>query len=112
MVSPTVIGCKVHSRVLSQATCLAVVVPASRHTSGPLRLQRGSRCDRTGFKADIQNWVATLAIHLSLPKQLDEKVSKLQLIVLGAVLTVFAQEHADYIGIKVERPFKVGHYCY
>ena len=63
-----------------------------------IRLLRGSRCDRTGFKAGIQNSVATLAIHLSLPKKLDEKVSKLQLIVLGAVLTVLAQVHADYIG--------------
>ena len=77
-------------------------MPASRYTNGSLRLLRGSRCDRTGFNADIQNWVATLAIHLSLPKKLDEKVSKLQLIVLSAVLTVFAQEHADYIGVKVE----------
>ena len=84
-------------------------MPASRHTNGSLRLLRGSRCDRTGFNADIQNWVAT-AIHLSLPKKLDEKVSKLQLFVLSAVLTVFAQEHADYIGVKVEGPFKVGHY--
>ena len=77
-----------------------------------IRLLRGSRCDRTGFKADIQNWVATLAIHLSLPKKLDEKVSKLQLIVLGAVLTVLAQVHAVYIGVKVEGPFKVRHYRY
>ena len=26
--------------------------------------------------------------------------------------TVFAQEHADYIGVKVEGPLKGGHYRY
>ena len=36
----------------------------------------------------------------------------LQLFVLGAVLTVFAREHADYISVKVEGPFKFGHYRY
>ena len=28
------------------------------------------------------------------------------------MLTVFAQEQPDYIGLKVEDPFKVGHYRY
>ena len=40
------------------------------------------------------------------------KMPKLHCIVLGTVLTVLAQEHTDYIGVKVEGPFKVGHYRY
>ena len=44
-----------------------------------------------------------------LPKEL-EKVATLHLIALGAVRTLFSQEHADYLGVKVEGPFKVGHY--
>ena len=45
-----------------------------------------------------------------LPKELDVKVATLHLIVLGAVRTLFPQEPADYLGVKVEGPFKVGHY--
>ena len=54
------------------------------------------------FKTDVQ----------LLPGELDEKVVKLHFIVLGSVLTVFAQEHADYIGVKIEGPVKVGDYSY
>ena len=54
------------------------------------------------FKTDVQ----------LLPKELDEKVATLHFMVLGAVLTVFAQEQAVYISIKVEVPFKVGRYRY
>ena len=41
-----------------------------------------------------------------LPIQLGEPVATLQLLALGAVLTVFAQEHADSIVDKVQGPFK------
>merc|ERR1712122_254513 len=47
-----------------------------------------------------------------LPKELDEKVAKLHLPALGAELTVLTQEQADYIGVKVEGPFKGPHYRY
>ena len=47
-----------------------------------------------------------------LSQQLDEKVAKLQLPALGAVLTVFAQEHAVYFLVEVEGPFKGEHHQY
>ena len=63
----------------------------------------------------IEDFVVTKAFKTDvqlLQKELDEKVGTFLFIVLVAVLTVFAQTHADYIGIKVEGPFKVGHYRY
>merc|ERR1712013_429694 len=47
-----------------------------------------------------------------LPKELDEKVARLHLPALGAQLTVPTQEQADYIGVKVEGPFKPDTYRY
>ena len=38
------------------------------------------------------------------PRQLDEQVMTLHRPALGAGLTVFTQEQADYTGVKVERP--------
>merc|ERR1712066_503181 len=47
-----------------------------------------------------------------LPKHLDEKVARLHLGSLGAELTVLSKEQADYIGVKVEGPFKPDTYRY
>merc|ERR1712230_274518 len=47
-----------------------------------------------------------------LPKELDEKVARLHLPALGASLTTLSQEQADYIGVKVEGPFKPDTYRY
>ncbi|MEM9101002.1 MAG: adenosylhomocysteinase [Pseudomonadota bacterium] len=47
-----------------------------------------------------------------LPKHLDEKVARLHLERIGANLTTLTQEQADYIGVKVEGPFKTDHYRY
>merc|ERR1712167_432872 len=47
-----------------------------------------------------------------LPKDLDEKVAKLHLPALGANLTTLSKEQADYIGVKVEGPFKPSTYRY
>merc|ERR1712187_943280 len=41
-----------------------------------------------------------------LPRELYEKVSKWHLPALGADLTTLSKEQADYIGVKVEGPFK------
>ena len=43
-----------------------------------------------------------------LAKLFNEQEARLHLSVLGAMLTVFPQEYADYIVVKVERPFKSG----
>jgi adenosylhomocysteinase len=47
-----------------------------------------------------------------LPKQLDEKVARLQLSKLGAMLTELTPEQARYIGVAKDGPFKPEHYRY
>ena len=47
-----------------------------------------------------------------LPKWLDEKVARLHLGKLGARLTTLSKDQAEYIGVKVEGPFKPDHYRY
>ena len=48
----------------------------------------------------------------TLPKHLDEKVARLQLKTLNAVLTTLTSEQAAYIGVAQEGPFKPDHYRY
>ncbi|MDX1348636.1 MAG: adenosylhomocysteinase [Putridiphycobacter sp.] len=47
-----------------------------------------------------------------LPKHLDEKVAKLHLAKIGVELTELTKDQADYIGVKVEGPYKPEHYRY
>src|SRR5580704_10062494 len=47
-----------------------------------------------------------------LPKSLDEKVARLHLAKIGAKLTELRKDQADYIGVKVEGPYKSDHYRY
>jgi len=47
-----------------------------------------------------------------LPKQLDEKVARLQLAKLGAMLTEMTDEQARYVGLPKQGPFKSEHYRY
>ena len=47
-----------------------------------------------------------------LPKHLDEKVAKLHLERLGAELTELDEDQANYIGVKVNGPFKPDYYRY
>jgi adenosylhomocysteinase len=47
-----------------------------------------------------------------LPKHLDEKVAFLHLEHIGAKLTVLRPDQADYIGVKMEGPFKAEMYRY
>jgi adenosylhomocysteinase len=47
-----------------------------------------------------------------LPKHLDEKVARLQLAKLGAMLTELSPTQADYIGVPVEGPYKGETYRY
>jgi adenosylhomocysteinase len=47
-----------------------------------------------------------------LPKQLDEKVARLQLSKLGAMLTELSDEQARYIGVPKVGPYKSDHYRY
>ncbi|XLS28833.1 adenosylhomocysteinase [Flavobacteriaceae bacterium M23B6Z8] len=47
-----------------------------------------------------------------LPKHLDEKVAKLHLARIGVELEELSEEQADYIGVKVEGPYKPEYYRY
>ncbi len=47
-----------------------------------------------------------------LPKALDEKVARLHLKKIGVKLTELRPDQADYIGVKVDGPFKADHYRY
>jgi len=47
-----------------------------------------------------------------LPKHLDEEVARLHLEKIGVKLTTLTQKQADYIGVKVEGPYKSDTYRY
>jgi adenosylhomocysteinase len=47
-----------------------------------------------------------------LPKHLDEKVARLQLSKLGAMLTELSDKQARYIGVHKEGPYKPEAYRY
>lgn len=47
-----------------------------------------------------------------LPKHLDEKVARLQLTKLGAMLTELTDEQASYIDVSKDGPYKAEHYRY
>jgi adenosylhomocysteinase len=47
-----------------------------------------------------------------LPKQLDEKVARLQLAKLGAMLSELSDEQSRYIGVPKDGPYKSDHYRY
>jgi adenosylhomocysteinase len=48
----------------------------------------------------------------TLPKHLDEKVARLHLAKIGVVLETLSKDQADYIGVKVDGPFKPEYYRY
>jgi adenosylhomocysteinase len=54
------------------------------------------RSNKEGYKAGVHR----------LPKKLDEEVARLHLERNGDELTRLTREHADYIGVKVEVPYK------
>ena len=56
--------------------------------------------------ADYKNEVYVL------PKTLDEKVARLHLEKIGVNLTKMTKAQADYLGIKVDGPYKPDHYRY
>jgi adenosylhomocysteinase len=48
----------------------------------------------------------------TLPKSLDEEVARLHLSRVGAKLTTLTKKQADYLGIKIEGPYKADLYRY
>jgi len=53
----------------------------------------------------------SIGVHI-LPKHLDEKVARLQLVKLNAELTVLTDQQARYIGVDRAGPYKSEHYRY
>ena len=47
-----------------------------------------------------------------LPKHLDEKVARLHLDKIGALLTSLTEHQARYLGVPIEGPYKSAHYRY
>lgn len=63
--------------------------------------------------AQIELWEKDLKVDVyRLPKHLDEEVARLHLGQLGVKLTTLSKKQADYIGVKVEGPYKPEHYRY
>ena len=65
--------------------------------------------------AQLELWTNTAAYEKKvyvLPKILDEKVARLHLGKIGVELDTLNKEQADYIGVKVEGPFKSDAYRY
>merc|ERR1719163_706539 len=65
----------------------------------------------TGHPSFVMSCSFTDQVYL-LPKELDEKVARLHLPALGASLTTLSKKQADYIGVKVEGPYKGDTYRY
>jgi adenosylhomocysteinase len=63
--------------------------------------------------AQIDLWKNNYPIDVyRLPKHLDEEVARLHLKKIGVKLTTLTQEQANYIGVKIEGPYKAEHYRY
>ncbi len=63
--------------------------------------------------AQIELWTKDYELGVfMLPKELDEEVARLHLGKLGVSLTTLSDKQAKYIGVKVDGPYKPGHYRY
>lgn len=65
--------------------------------------------------AQLELWMNTKNYEnkvYTLPKHLDEKVAILHLAKIGVEIDVLSKDQADYIGVKVEGPFKSDMYRY
>lgn len=63
--------------------------------------------------AQIELWTKDYEVGVyRLPKTLDEEVARLHLANIGVKLTKLTQKQADYIGVKVDGPYKAEHYRY
>ncbi len=63
--------------------------------------------------AQLDLWANNYDVNVyRLPKYLDEEVARLHLEHVDIHLTTLSEEQADYIGVKVEGPYKPEHYRY
>jgi adenosylhomocysteinase len=78
----------------------------------PSFVMSNSFTNQTIAQIDIRNNSDREVGLYRLDKELDEEVARLHLDKLGAKLTTLSQEQADYIGVKVDGPYKPEHYRY
>ncbi len=80
-------------------------------TGHPSFVMSNSFTNQVLAQIDLQQNNRKVGVYL-LPKELDEEVARLHLAKLGAKLTQLSKEQADYIGVKVDGPYKPEHYRY
>lgn len=80
-------------------------------TGHPSFVMSTSFCNQTLAQLDLWEKKYEVGVYM-LPKTLDEEVARLHLDKLSVNLTKLTQEQADYIGVKVEGPYKPEHYRY
>jgi adenosylhomocysteinase len=81
-------------------------------TGHPSFVMSNSFTNQTIAQIDIANNPDRKVSVVRLSKELDEEVARLHLDKLGAKLSKLSKEQADYIGVKVEGPYKPEHYRY
>jgi adenosylhomocysteinase len=81
-------------------------------TGHPSFVMSNSFTNQTIAQIDIANNPDRKVSVYRLSKELDEEVARLHLDKLGAKLTKLRTDQAEYIGVKVEGPYKPEHYRY
>jgi adenosylhomocysteinase len=82
-------------------------------TGHPSYVMSSSFANQTIAQIELFNNTAKYPVGVyTLPKHLDEKVARLQLKKLNAMLTELSDEQAKYIGVPKSGPFKSEHYRY
>jgi adenosylhomocysteinase len=81
-------------------------------TGHPSFVMSNSFTNQTIAQIDIADNPERKVSVVRLSKELDEEVARLHLDKLGAKLSKLSKEQADYIGVKVEGPYKPEHYRY
>jgi adenosylhomocysteinase len=82
-------------------------------TGHPSYVMSSSFANQTLAQIELFNNTAKYPVGVyMLPKQLDEKVARLQLKLLNAELTELTDEQAKYIGVPKPGPYKHDHYRY
>ncbi len=82
-------------------------------TGHPSFVMSNSFTNQTLAQIDLWEKKGELEIGVyRLPKYLDEEVARLHLEKIGVTLTKLSKDQADYIGVKVDGPYKPDHYRY
>jgi adenosylhomocysteinase len=80
-------------------------------TGHPSFVMSNSFSNQTLAQLDLWKNKYEIGVYM-LPKYLDEEVARLHLEQLGIKLTTLTREQAEYLGVKVEGPYKPDHYRY